>query len=431
LRAKTASRQWALNAALLLVSIAISLICVELALRFIIQPRALMTKEFLIRQGVTESDQAWERSDLLGWIIKSNATFNHASPFGEFNVAIRTGYMGLRLPLEGARANLSSAKRTILFVGDSVTAGYEVEYDETFVAKVEKILSANGNAPVRTLNAGIRGYSTDQSFKRMKQLLDAGIKPDDIVYVYSLNDPFENMSVHFPKRLMSKPGSYLDDAGDLRFRSLNYPVGIFDSEALFVEPGGNIGTLPVLGHGLLDRRIVNAPIRYQEGRSSFDKFYLYGVIKSAWQIYTERRVRTDEVERKYPYIKVTYITNPEGGFMPGFIDVSWEPHSYPLQLLEKLVVEMKAAVEGRGIRFWLALPMTMLPETSAYFENLAHKYDLRVIDPIRMGLVQKWVDKCGGNLTWKFDGHYNPCGHSGQADAIVSAMSKLPSQNSK
>lgn len=431
MRAKKASRQWAINAALILVSIAISLVCVELALRFIIQPRALMTKELLTRQGVTESDQAWERSDLLGWMIKSNTTFNHTSPFGEFNVVIRTGDIGLRLPFEGVRASPPSAKRTILFVGDSVTAGYEVEYDETFVAKVEKILSASGNGPVRALNAGIRGYSTDQSFKRMKMLLDAGIKPDDIVYVYSLNDPFENMSMHFPKRLMSKPGSYLDGAGNLQFRALNYPVGIFDPEALFVEPGGSIGTLPVVGHGLLDRRVVNAPIRHQEERSSFDTFYLYGVIKSAWQIYTERQVRTDEIERKYPYIRATYVTNPEGGFMPGFIDVSWESNSYPLQLLEKLVVEMKAVVERRGIRFWLALPIGRPEETSAYFENLAKKHDLRVIDPSRMGLVQKWVDKCEGNLTWKFDGHYSACGHSALADAIARAMSKLPSQNPK
>ena len=84
-------------------------------------------------------------------------------------------------------------------------------------------------------------------------VVNGGVQPDDVVYLYSHNDPFENMSLHFPKRLMSKPGAYLDEDGNLRFRALTYPVGIYDAEALFVEPSGGVGTLPVLGHGWLDR----------------------------------------------------------------------------------------------------------------------------------------------------------------------------------
>jgi hypothetical protein len=205
-----AKREWAVNALVLLGTLFIGCIAAELMLRYVIQPRGVMTKELLIRQGITEADQAWERHDDLGWMIKSNTTFRHTSPFGEFDTLIETGDNGNRVP-PGRKADAPPAERTILFIGDSVTAAYEVEYDDTFVAKVEKALQANSGKPTRAINAGIRGYSTEQSFKRMKVLFDSGIRADDVVYLFSSNDPFENMNLHFPKRFMSKPGAYLDD----------------------------------------------------------------------------------------------------------------------------------------------------------------------------------------------------------------------------
>jgi hypothetical protein len=95
-----------------------------------------------------------------------------------------------------------------------VTAAYyEVPYAVTFAAKIERAFRAAGQS-VRVLNAGIRGYSTEQSYKRMTALLDhAELGLTDVVYLFSLKDPFENMNLHFPRRLMSKPGAYLDEAG--------------------------------------------------------------------------------------------------------------------------------------------------------------------------------------------------------------------------
>ena len=79
---------------------------------------------------------------------------------------------------------------------------------------------------------------------------------------------FENMSLHFPKRLMSKPGAYLDQNGSLKFLTLDYPVGVFDAEALFVEPGGRVGVLPVIGRTGVSRRVVENKLRYAEPRAS-------------------------------------------------------------------------------------------------------------------------------------------------------------------
>jgi hypothetical protein len=384
----------------------------------VIKPRSVMTKQILTRMGVTDSDQNWERDSELGWRLKANQTFHHNSFFGEFNQEIRSDDLGLRVPLDGRV--IGEAQRTILFVGDSVTAGFEVPYEETFVAKVERTLSRPG-AAVRAINAGVRGYSTEQSLKMMKRLL-GGMKPTDIVYVYSLNDPFENMNLHYPKRYMSKPAAYLDDASNLKFKSLDHEVGVYDSEALFLEPGGTIATLPVVDSHATPRRIVAQQLRQKAEPSVWDKSYIVGLVRAALDVLITPRVGLAEVGAKYPYIKAEYIPDDFGGFMPGFIDVSWEPNSYPLKLLEKIVVEMKTEAEAHGARFWLASPMGTPSPTSEFFGQLAEKYKLRVINPVRMKLTQPWVDKCGGTLVFRTDGHYTSCGHSGQAEAIATAL---------
>src|SRR5262249_48028218 len=273
------TRGWLANLVMVIAALLLGLFLCELALRLVIKPRALMTHLLLNRQGVTEADQAWEHHPDLGWMIKANAAFRHSSPFGEFDNEIRTDALGIRVPLPPEKIS-ERAERNILVVGDSVTAAYEVPYADTFVAKVERALRAAGQ-DVRVLNAGIRGYSTEQSYKRMTALLDhAELGVTDVVYLFSLNDPFENISLHFPKRQMSKPGAYLDDARRLKFRTLDYSVGIFDSEALFVEPGGAIGTLPVVGTVLSPRAIANK-IRFQEPKGLLESSYLVALMKLA------------------------------------------------------------------------------------------------------------------------------------------------------
>lgn len=411
---------WLINALLIIGSTALSLAVAEMVLRFQIKPRAVMTRQILSQLAVTDSDQNWERHPELGWMIKSNATFWHTSPFGEFDQEIRTGEQGLRVPLkpdeQGARA-----ARTILFIGDSATAAYEVPYEQTYVAKVEATLKAAGQS-VRAINAGIRGYSTEQSYKRMLSLLERNeLGVTDVVYLFSLNDPFENMSLHFPVRLMSKPGAYLDQDGQLKFRALDYPVGVLDPEALFVTPDGGIGTLPVVGRNSLSEWVVTRTLRYKEARDWFDSLYVVGLAKLAIQLYAAPR-DAEAIRTRYPYIRAEYVASGFGGYMPGFIDVSWEPGSYPLRLLEAIIRSMKAAAERRGVRFWVALPLTAAPESLAFFRELATKYGIAVIDPVSDGLRDRWAAKCGGRVVFDNDGHLTACGHTGQAEPIAAAL---------
>jgi hypothetical protein len=417
---RASSKGWIVNTVLVIASLAVGLVIVELTLRLVIKPRAVLTRQQLAGQGVTDADQAWERHPDLGWIIKANATFRHASQFGEFDTEIRTDALGIRVPPTLAKSR-SPARRSILVIGDSVTAAYEVPYAETFVAKLETALLAAGQ-DVRVFNAGIRGYSTEQSYKRMRALLDHGnLGVTDVVYLFSLNDPFENLNLHFPKRQMSKPGAYLDNEGHLKFRTLDYSVGIFDSEALFVEPGGSIGTLPVVGRPLPSPRMIQLRVRYKEAMGFLDSLYLVELAKIARDSFLLPK-DVESVRAQYSYIKAEYIADSYGGYMPGFIDITWEPGSYPLRLLEEIIRVMKTEADRRGVRFWLALPLTAAHSSIGFFKEISAKHGIALIDPVSDGYRERWAAKCGGSVVFKFDGHYSACGHSGQARAIAAAF---------
>jgi hypothetical protein len=381
-----------------------------------------MTRQVFNRLGVTDSDQAWERHGDLGWMIKGDATFRHKSPFGEFDTEIRTDALGMRVPLDPVHER-GRAARNILLIGDSVTAGYEVPYEQTFAALVEATLNGAGDGGTRVLNAAVRGYSTEQAYKRMLALLarsELGIT--DVVYQFSQNDPFENMSLHFPKRLMSKPGAYLDAAGSLKFRSLDVAVGVLDAEAHFVEAGGNVGVLPVIGRTVptpwgLTRALVHA-----EPQAWFDQLYTVGLIKLAAEIYAASDEDIEIVRARYPYINANYIADSHGGYSPGFIDVSWEPGSYPLRLLEEIIRSMKAESERHGVRFYLSIPLRATPPMAKTLGEIAAKYRIALIDPVSDGSRDRLEAQCGGTFVFKLDGHYSECGHRAQAEPIVAAL---------
>ena len=92
--------------------------------------------------------------------------------------------------------------RRVLVVGDSQVAGFEVAEDETFTRVAERELRAQG-IPIEIINAGFRGYGTDQVLLFVQ---DEGLRyrPDLVVYVWAYNDPEDNMTVHRPFRRFGK-----------------------------------------------------------------------------------------------------------------------------------------------------------------------------------------------------------------------------------
>jgi lysophospholipase L1-like esterase len=78
-----------------------------------------------------------------------------------------------------------------LMIGDSVTMGHGMTYEETFSNQLENILreKVGSRRNYRIINAGVQGYSTFQEYNTLRRSLV--FKPDFIAIGFCMNDPTE------------------------------------------------------------------------------------------------------------------------------------------------------------------------------------------------------------------------------------------------
>jgi acyl-CoA thioesterase-1 len=88
-------------------------------------------------------------------------------------------WVGILGGLLAAAPAAAEAPATLLFLGDSLTAGYELDEEQSFPALIrEKIAEAGLNAKV--INAGVSGDTTAGGLRRLDWLLRA---PVDVLFV--------------------------------------------------------------------------------------------------------------------------------------------------------------------------------------------------------------------------------------------------------
>jgi lysophospholipase L1-like esterase len=175
------------NLALLLVPVLVLFLALELLTR-LIDPS-------LPFQG--EDDAVWSihrRSPdpVLVYEPRPGARSNRPRVWDEQQtVTYAINALGLR-DREDLRAAKPAGARRVLFLGDSVTFGLEVNLEETLVKQVERLLleTAPQLEPVQCLNLGVSGYSPLQEVTLLESKgLD--FDPDLVVLCYNLNDPVE------------------------------------------------------------------------------------------------------------------------------------------------------------------------------------------------------------------------------------------------
>jgi lysophospholipase L1-like esterase len=205
------------NIALLLASLFLAVIFAEIVLRGLGYSK--------IYDIYSKQSMFWEYDPLLGWRHQKNAdgVFRGPKPFPiEFDTRIKTNSLGLRgeeispLPQDGYR---------ILFLGDSQVAAFEVEQEDTFVHLLQKKLINELNRPVQVINAGVRGYGTDQSY--LYYTSDGrNLKPHLVVFMHTANDLMNNTTLHRMKRPFGK--SAIRFTEDEEREVINVPVPQYD-----------------------------------------------------------------------------------------------------------------------------------------------------------------------------------------------------------
>lgn len=146
---------------LVLGSLAVAFLLLELALRFVDGKPVFAWRNWIGHEFVEHDQQGFSVYDpVLGWSLAPNMS---SSMMSTLEYGIRANGAGDTVEPGG-----------ILAVGDSFTAGSEVDDAETWPAYVEDLLGVNVN------NAGVGAYGTDQAILRGEQLLDA-VEPEFVL----------------------------------------------------------------------------------------------------------------------------------------------------------------------------------------------------------------------------------------------------------
>jgi len=167
-----------------------------------------------IHDVYSKPSKFWQGDSLLGWSHEPGASGVYVGP-RPFPIAFRTpiqiNSIGLRgpeieaLPADGYR---------ILTMGDSYVVGFEVLYAELFTSRLPTLLAGRFDFPIQSINAGVRGYGTDQSYLYFRER-GYQLNPDLVVFVHSDNDFTDNITLHRPRRPFGKPALALRDGGRL------------------------------------------------------------------------------------------------------------------------------------------------------------------------------------------------------------------------
>ncbi len=138
-------------------------------------------------------------------VNEPGATYRHKSADGTFWFKINS--RGLRADREYPYEKPPGTIR-IVSLGDSFTAGYEVQQEETFSSVLERELRASGHT-VEVLNAGVSGYSNAEALVYLEREL-LRYDPDIVLLSFYANDLVDNTRTG----LFRLEGDRLEEAAD-------------------------------------------------------------------------------------------------------------------------------------------------------------------------------------------------------------------------
>lgn len=157
---------------------------------------ALAVAEIVLRVthwGVWDPREAdyhfMKRDDQPFWVADPRHPPEHVwdgDPYESLPAGARMTYPLNSAGLRGPEPDAFRPK--LLFVGDSFAFGEGVAYEDTFVARVEKLLAPHGTPPLQAIDAGVPGYGTAEEAARLPDFL-RDWSPKAVVLVYVPNDP--------------------------------------------------------------------------------------------------------------------------------------------------------------------------------------------------------------------------------------------------
>ena len=342
------------NTALLAASLIISLILLESTLR-------LYYFGTLSYSGIAVEDQFWRLDANLGWAPVEGSKGNFSNQLIGFDAHVEFDEKGLRPTAN----NYKQQDRSILIVGDSTTAGLEVNNNETYAAVLERLLYESG-CKYTVYNAGVRGYGTDQAYWRVSSL--NSLQPDLVIYMFTKNDFEDNRTIKRGRRIYGKPAYTLDNQG---LSIVNRPSRKFEksyySYIVYADEGFSI----VDGHTKLGN--------------------------SGWEF-----IRTFIRNNLAMYYPILNFYNQ--WVRRDIVATESKVEEHDIQLMGKILQEMKDNTE-KFIFTSFSIGIGEKGYTDDFLK-LSNQLDIPYID------ITDYFIGDGSDYYWKGDGHWNKAGHA-------------------
>lgn len=336
----------------------------------------------------------WRYDPVLGWAHEPGQTGEYVGPRPfpiEFRGKVSINSLGLRGMELGARP---AGGLRVMFLGDSVAAGFEVNDDQTFAALVEKPLSKAAGSPVQTINAGVRGYGTDQAYLYFR---DHGqkLQPDLVVFLASNNDAEDNTTLHRARRPYSKPAFALKDDGALELTGTPVP------------------SYPVCSGVRLDASFT--PVRVDTARSRA-MCWLQMNLADHSALFTFGAMRIQQnPELVYRLFNLGTPKDQAVDMATGRGRTSGTPGE---RLTVALIRELAKSVRATGARFVLAITQSDLTHLDAGLleADRIDRFDLSEVDAAGQGVPPNKFD---ARMHFQRDSHLSPAGHARLAELLT------------
>ncbi len=172
------SFQWKLLGAIL--AIPVFILISEIVLR-VIPVDTFFENRFFILNRALDYPEVFERDHELFWRLRPDQTIESKFFEGKTYHINSLGLRGPEVPPKGD-------KFRIVALGNSCTFGWGVPYDETYVARLQKLIDADTSLPeVEVIDCGIPGYSSFQGRRFLVSDIDK-LKPDMVLSMFGWND---------------------------------------------------------------------------------------------------------------------------------------------------------------------------------------------------------------------------------------------------